>query len=706
MWLSNGGSLPIENGEIVRKWLFQILLPLGGHKELIEKRGFSDDQIAIEVGLGRYIDDDDNTEEYCHKSALRLLRENYREFQKPNIYHDFPTNLVKNISSLAQVLELSDVEQKILAFRLILNTETILDEATELLGSMSFNKLCQSIAVILDIQVDAVKDALDRSSPLAKSGLIQVNHHQPGHIKTKLDILSGSFAEHMFMPAKDPLLLLRDTISTCDESELTYGDFKHIHKSLDILTPYLSKAVSEKKRGVNVFIYGPPGTGKSQVSRVIAKDVNTPLYEISREDSDGDPIGATQRLRAFKAAQCIFSEQKSILLFDEVEDIFDDGSSLFGIKSTASKHKSWINRMLEDSPVPTIWLSNSVHCMDPAFIRRFDLIIELSVPPLSQRTTMVEKLCGGLVSTDAVGRIAASENVSPALISRATNVINVIKEEIPKENRTAALEHLIETTLVAQGHPPLKASGKVHLPAYYDPKVVNADIDLSTLATNLSNTKSGRLCIFGPPGTGKTAYGRYLADTLDIPLHIKRASDLMSKWVGGTEKNIARAFQEAEQENALLLIDEIDSFLQDRRNAQQSWEISGVNEMLTQMESFSGVFIASTNLMDGLDQAALRRFDIKTKFGYLRPEQAWSLFEKLCYTLSLSAPPERKHQLSQLEVLTPGDYAVITRRHRFQPFSSAAEMIRVLEEECRMKEDGKPHRSIGFIQPHTKRTSL
>lgn len=76
-------------------------------------------------------------------------------------------------------------------------------------------------------------------------------------------------------------------------------------------------------------------------------------------------------------------------------------------------------------------------------------------------------------------------------------------------------------------------------------------------------------------------------------------------------KNIASAFSEAERDNAVLLIDEVDSFLRDRRDAKASWEVTQVNEMLTQMEQFQGVLIASTNLIEGFDQAALRRFDLK-----------------------------------------------------------------------------------------------
>jgi len=204
------------------------------------------------------------------------------------------------------------------------------------------------------------------------------------------------------------------------------------------------------------------------------------------------------------------------------------------------------------------------------------------------------------------------------------------------------------------------------------------------------------LCLYGPPGTGKTAYGRWLAEQMGIPLLVKRASDLMSKWVGENEKNIARAFREAEQDGAILLIDEVDSFLQDRRDAQQSWEVTLVNEMLTQMEAFPGVFIASTNLMSGIDQAALRRFDLKVKFDFLSAEQAWKLLIRHCASLGISAPhAEQKALLTRIKKLTPGDFAAVVRQHRFRNIVSAAAMIAALEAECAVKEGATT--SIGFL---------
>ncbi len=164
----------------------------------------------------------------------------------------------------------------------------------------------------------------------------------------------------------------------------------------------------------------------------------------------------------------------------------------------------------------------------------------------------------------------------------------------------------------------------------------------------------------------------------------------------GTEKNIARIFREAEQDNAVLLIDEIDSFLQDRNISQHSWEVTGVNEMLTRMETYNGVFIASTNRLDGLDSAALRRFDLKVKFDALKPMQAWKLLQSHCHALGLSAPDQcLQSVLQKLDDLTPGDFAVLERQHRFRPITDVRAMIAVLQAECALK---TPHfrQPIGF----------
>jgi SpoVK/Ycf46/Vps4 family AAA+-type ATPase len=276
-------------------------------------------------------------------------------------------------------------------------------------------------------------------------------------------------------------------------------------------------------------------------------------------------------------------------------------------------------------------------------------------------------------------------------------VVRTIRNELGDAGTAQAIELLIGSTLKAQGHASIRRVDPNRLPEIYDPVFIHADTDLTQVATGLAQSKSGRLCLYGPPGTGKTAFGRWLAEQLGAPLVVKRASDLMSMWVGENEKNIARAFKQAEQEGALLLIDEVDSFLQDRRGSHSSWEVTLVNEMLTQMESFSGVFIASTNLMEGLDQAALRRFDLKVKFDFLKPAQARELLRRHCIQLSISAPQsEQEARLQRLSKLTPGDFAAVARQNRFRPITSADNLVTALEAECAVKEGARA--GIGFLQ--------
>ena len=186
----------------------------------------------------------------------------------------------------------------------------------------------------------------------------------------------------------------------------------------------------------------------------------------------------------------------------------------------------------------------------------------------------------------------------------------------------------------------------------------NADQRLDILADRLSRlgtNKAASMCLFGPPGTGKSAFARHLAGRMDMPVLHKRASDLISKWVGESEANIATAFSEARAEGAFLIFDEADSLLSDRANANRSWEVTQVNEMLTWMESHELPFACTTNLMDRLDPASLRRFTFKVRFGFLDREQARRAFEQF---FGQRAPA----QVGDIEMLTPGDFAVVRRR--------------------------------------------
>jgi SpoVK/Ycf46/Vps4 family AAA+-type ATPase len=199
----------------------------------------------------------------------------------------------------------------------------------------------------------------------------------------------------------------------------------------------------------------------------------------------------------------------------------------------------------------------------------------------------------------------------------------------------------------------------------HDLDLVNASLDVRNLAAGLGRTGSGRLCFYGPPGTGKTALAAQLAKLLGLTLQEHRASDLLGPYVGETERNIARMFARARAEKCLLLLDECDSFLRDRRGAQRSWEATLVNEMLTQVEHHEGILVCTTNLLEQIDSAALRRFDFKVEFSWLKNEQAWKLFGTAMSACGGTIPPEDKAALqaevAELRCLTPGDFAAVMR---------------------------------------------
>ena len=698
MVLSRRPRQPIATTEmppIVLLWLFRLLVPLGGYREFINPHGFRNDSLAEKLGLGHWIDPE--FEEFDPKAVRAELRKLHRDSERKSRKTATPSCLRGNVARLSELAGLSDSDCRILEFAVVLHSERLLDDTSEWLGPLTSIKLFHTLSVVLDLPEQKIRASLSAQGILAKSGLVSVEKSIICGLLGKLELLSDGFADHILSSDSDPVSLLRDTVALGTPPHLGIDDYGHITPSLSILRPYLKQSIASGRKGVNVFLYGAPGTGKSQLAKVLAQELKCEQFEVASEDGDGNPVNGERRLRAFRAAQSFFAQRRAMILFDEVEDVFDDGDSLLGRKSTAQTRKAWINRMLEDNAVPTIWLSNSINSLDPAFIRRFDMVLELPVPPKKQRERIIRESCADLLDVDSLARLAESETLAPAIVTRAASVVRSIRAELGANGTAAAVERLIGNTLEAQGHRPIRRNDPNRLPEIYDPAFIHADADLAVVATGLVQSKSGRLCLYGPSGTGKTAYGRWLAEQMGVPLLVKRASDLMSMWVGENEKNIALAFKEAEQEGALLLIDEVDSFLQDRRSAERSWEVSLVNEMLTQMEAFAGVFIASTNLMHGLDQAALRRFDLKVKFDFLKPEQACELLRRYCTKLGIAAPqPEKVARVSCLQNLTPGDFATVARRHQFRPITSPAVLVEALIAECAIKEGAKA--AIGFLQ--------
>ncbi|SCW81553.1 ATP-binding protein [Pseudomonas sp. NFACC05-1] len=673
------------------KWSFQLLLDLGGHRNLISRHGLNDDDLARELGLAKWVD---HVDEYNPALVLSALRRSARSFQTSHPDTPYPDRLGSNLEALGGLLGLADAELRILGFCVLMHIDPVLSDATDQLGMVGLNRAMKVLAVLLGLQLTDVEACLANNSPLIQAGLLELgsNSRASTALNSMLTVSNQALPGLLRFSKGTSLDLFAYAFRPSPPGSLSLAHYRHIKQPLNIAERYLAKALAQGRQGVNILLYGPPGTGKTQLSRLLAKRLNSALYEVACTDSDGDPVQAKQRLCSLRAANSVLRSQRALLVLDEIEDIFQTASTDAHNRS----QKGWINRMLEENALPCFWLSNSIEAIDAAHLRRFDLVIEIPNPPLAQRKQILRECGEGKLSEALIEHLSAHEQVTPAVLERAVRVGRNAGNRAGKTLDTT-IRCIVDGTLKAQGLEKLHNDGGSGLPTFYSPQWINADQALDGLVEGLRIHPQARLCFYGPPGTGKTAFGQWLAQELGKPLIIKRVSDLVSPYVGMTEQNLAGAFERAQQEDAVLLLDEVDSFLQDRRKARQSWEVTAVNEMLTQMESYQGLFIASTNLMLDLDEASLRRFDLKVHFGYLAPAQAQALFAAHLKALALKDPQHTAaNRLRGERHLTPGDFAAVARRGRFKPFATADELAGALLAECRLK-SADQQRPIGFI---------
>ena len=194
----------------------------------------------------------------------------------------------------------------------------------------------------------------------------------------------------------------------------------------------------------------------------------------------------------------------------------------------------------------------------------------------------------------------------------------------------------------------------------FDFGMVNCNSNLKDLTKKLKASKQTNygILLYGESGCGKSYFGQYLAQELGMPVIKKRASDLIDKFVGQTERNIKEAFKEAKQKKAVLLFDEADSFLFDRKYAQRDFECTSTNELLTQMEDYPYPFIMTTNLKEKIDKASLRRFLFKIKYDYMTENNIVSGV-KTYFGKEFGLT---KEQLKELKYITAGDFKIAKRK--------------------------------------------
>ena len=510
-------------------------------------------------------------------------------------------------------------------------------------------------------------------------------------IETSEDVDAISRLDRLSLPAPEEADVRSLLLGKRRESELHWSDFDHLGQNRDDVAQLLRGAVAHGAKGVNILVYGSPGTGKTEFCRVLAKQLNLSLFGIGEVDDSGGEPTRSERLAELRLAQSLVGQNADgLLLFDEMEDLLVNTSMLwppFGrVRSRAkqgSSSKVFMNRMLEETPTPILWTTNYGQSIEPHILRRMKFALEMRLPPARIRARIWTRQLSsrGIEATEEQALSLANEfPASPGVAAGATTAASIAGGDFNLVRR--GVRNLSKVLGCERAKRPV--------PRRFDPELLESDMDLGSLADRLVNQgkRHFSMCIQGPPGTGKSAYAAYLAERLGLEFRQVRASDLIDKYVGESEKNIAREFANAREDEAFLVFDEADSLLADRRGAWRSWEISQVNEMLTWMESHPMPFVCTTNYGEKLDEAALRRFTFKTKMGFLKRRSARAAFRGY---FGFEAPSE----LDDLSCLTPGDFEVVRRKADvLGELSDRDALVEMLRAECAVKPQSTP--TIGF----------
>ena len=481
-------------------------------------------------------------------------------------------------------------------------------------------------------------------------------------------------------------------------THLTLPDFGLPQPDLQVV-----KALLQARKGCNILFYGRPGTGKISLAACLAKELDLDLYYVKASDEEHT---SDFRQRAIYATLNAAQGKKSLVLVDEADDLLN---TQVAFKNESSSTKSWLNSMLDTHSQKTIWITNHSKRIDASSMRRFAFSLEFEKLTNKHRMTVLTyelKKYGfaKFFTTDEMKDLCKRFTVDASGMVHAVNVLK-IKKGMKKENVVALFESVLKNHEKATtGKESFRKPKELK---QYSLEGLNTSRDLSQIvsvvkefgdASAKTGSKSITLLLYGLPGTGKSEFVHYLGKELGKDVLLKHASDIQDPFVGMTEKNIAQAFHEAQQEKSILFFDEADTFLFPRKDAMRSWEKSFTNEILAQLDGFSGIAVFATNDIEGLDHAAIRRFKFKVRFSALTPEGNLHFYQTMLLPMVPDAGPlstDHIRQIRDLRNLTPGDFAVVRDQFSFNSSSKLEHqgLINALRFEVEHK---KATKTVGF----------
>jgi|GEM_PF-2275495 len=449
-----------------------------------------------------------------------------------------------------------------------------------------------------------------------------------------------------------------------------------------LVARFLEKEKQLLGEGLTFLFRGDPGTGKSLTAEAIANALGMNILRVNFSEVDIDTVSNMITFFASRAERT-----RSLLLFEECENIFRTNH----YRGTSD---GWAKVLFEKFQGVAVFTTN--FDLDFGMTRRMNYVHEFEPETPELRFRILEQEI----------RNRAGEEDWKQTPSKRELLEVVTKHEVPggyfqsilklasalssnEKLELTALEHAFAQRSKSMDKnkngaetPIISLADVVMRPQQRN--LVNRIIELSR--TNRSSHPLLPKCVsaifHGPPGTGKTLVAEAIAHELGKRIYKATAADLLSMFVGESEKAIRRLFSNAMEQDFILFIDEAEGLFRDRSAAVRNWELTQVNELLRQFDEFEGVVLLASNHKDAMDPAFARRIQFHVEFPMPNVTERRDLWRKF---LGITQIPMEESDLALLSegfTLSGGEIrnaVVQAQAHGTREIQPLCEICRVIE---------------------------
>ncbi|MHB8567670.1 MAG: CDC48 family AAA ATPase, partial [Nitrososphaerales archaeon] len=399
-----------------------------------------------------------------------------------------------------------------------------------------------------------------------------------------------------------------------------------------------------------VLLHGPPGTGKTLLAKAVANETNAHFTSLSGPEIMGKYYGESEeRLRQiFEQAE---KNAPSIIFIDEIDSIAPKREEVTGEveKRVVAQLLSLMDGMVARGKVVVIAATNRPDAIDPALRRpgRFDREIEIGIPDQQGRLEVLQIHTRGMpLSSDInLKKLAASSHgfvgadlqalakeAAMCSLRRILPKLDLEKQSIPAEVLNKIIVKMSDfQEALTEIEPSAMREVLVEVPEVHWEDIGGLNVIKKELEESVewpmkyrgifdyANTKPPKgILLYGPPGTGKTLLAKAVANESEANFISIKGPELLSKWVGESEKGVRDVFHKARQAApCIIFMDELDSLVPSRGGGMGDSQVTErvISQILTELDGLEELrdvtIIGATNRPDMIDPALLRpgRFD-------------------------------------------------------------------------------------------------